>query len=150
MTAINAFVPATRASTPRVGAARGSHALVPIAPAVRRLGWLIAGLAVAGFAALQIMRHDLGLAPIVFLILPDLAFLVGLGDAHEPRQMPARAVPPYNLLHQPLLPLALIGVLSFVDLGLVLFTGALMWFAHIALDRAAGYGQRTPDGWQRV
>jgi hypothetical protein len=34
-------------------------------------------------------------------------------------------------------------------LGLA-FTGTLLWFAHVALDRAAGYGQRTPDGWQRV
>ncbi len=39
--------------------------------------------------------------------------------------------------------------LGWLVLGLA-FTWTLLWFAHVALDQAAGYGQRTPDGWQRV
>ena len=116
----------------------------------RRAGWLVLGLAFAGFAVSEIATHDLGLAPLAFLVLPDLAFLIGLGERHEPRQLPARSVPLYNLLHQPLLPLGLVAVASVVGSGPALFAGALFWFAHAALDRAAGYGQRTPDGWQRV
>lgn len=131
-----------------------SRTIAPATPSTvrvaRRAGWLALGLAFVGFALFEIVKHDLGLAPLVFLILPDLAFVVGLGEAHDPRRLPGRAVPLYNLLHQPLLPLGLVAVLSFVDLGLVPFAGALLWFAHVALDRAAGYGQRTPDGWQRV
>ncbi len=131
-----------------------TRTIAPASPSTvrvaRRAGWLAVGLAAVGFTLFEVSRHDLGLAPFVFLILPDLAFLVGLGEAHEPRQLPRRAVPLYNFLHEPVLPLGLLAVLSFVDLGLVLFAGALLWFAHVALDRAAGYGQRTPDGWQRV
>jgi hypothetical protein len=122
----------------------------PTNRSARRAGWLVLGLVVAGFAVLEIATLDLGLAPVAFLILPDLAFLAGLGEPHEPRQVPARAVPIYNLLHQPLVPIGLVGAVSFLGLGLALLAGALFWFAHVALDRAAGYGQRTPDGWQRV
>jgi Domain of unknown function (DUF4260) len=30
-----------------------------------------------------------------------------------------------------------------------LFTGGLAWLAHVALDRALGYGLRGRDGFQR-
>jgi hypothetical protein len=29
-----------------------------------------------------------------------------------------------------------------------LFTAGLGWLTHIALDRAAGYGPRTPEGYR--
>jgi len=34
-----------------------------------------------------------------------------------------------------------------IELGY--FIGALAWMLHIALDRALGYGLRTPDGFRR-
>ena len=87
----------------------------------------------------------------VFAIGPDLAFLAGIG--HRRRlvqgQMPSRAVPAYNALHRIWGPLAL-GLLAAI--GLVppaLLVGALVWLFHIFLDRAIGYGLRTPDGFQR-
>ena len=117
---------------------------------VRRLAWLAAFLAVMGVAILEIGRHDLGWLPIVaFLIFPDLAMLAGIGQPHQKRQLPARAVPFYNTLHQPLLPLAFLAIVVAIGAAPFWFFGAFAWMAHIAIDRAVGYGLRTPDGWQR-
>jgi len=88
----------------------------------------------------------------VFAIAPDLAFLAGIGHkgplVHG--QMPSRAVPAYNALHRIFGPIIL-GLLA--ALGVVapaLLVGALVWGFHIFLDRAIGYGLRTPDGFQRA
>ncbi len=118
--------------------------------ATRRVGWLVAGLGLISFAIFEVVKHDLGPAPIlIFALLPDLTFVAGAGQAHAPRQLPSRAVPFYNLAHQPLGPLVLIAVASIVPLSLFWFVAGLTWLAHIAIDRALGYGQRTPEGWQR-
>ena len=87
----------------------------------------------------------------VFAIGPDLAFLAGIGQktplVHG--QMPSRAVPAYNALHRLPGPIAL-GLLAAVGLLPPAFlVGALVWAFHIFLDRALGYGLRTPDGYQR-
>ena len=45
---------------------------------------------------------------------------------------------------------AQLGGLGFSGLiGIGFGIGALAWGAHIALERALGYGLRTPDGYQR-
>jgi Domain of unknown function (DUF4260) len=117
---------------------------------MRRVGWLVAGAGVISFAIFEVVAHDLGPAPIlIFALLPDLTFVAGAGQAHAPRQLPPRAVPFYNLAHQPLGPLALIALASIVPLSLFWFVAGLTWLAHIAIDRAFGYGQRTAEGWQR-
>jgi hypothetical protein len=122
-------------------------------PALRilaRLAWLALGLGALAFAIVEVVTHGLGPIPIVwFLIMPDLAFLVGIGQPHDQGQLPARAVPLYNLLHRPALPLALFCLAALAHLDLFWFAGGLAWLAHVAIDRAAGYGLRIPDGWQR-
>src|SRR3954471_846942 len=88
----------------------------------------------------------------VFVIGPDLAFLAGIGQKGTlvPGQMPSRAVPAYNALHRVWGPLAL-GLLAVTGLlPPALLVGALVWGLHIFLDRAIGYGLRTPDGFQRA
>ena len=118
--------------------------------AMRRVGWFAAGAGLIAFAIFEVVKHDLGPAPIlIFVLLPDLTFVAGAGQPHAPRQLPPRAVPFYNLAHQPLVPLALIAIASIVPVSLFWFVAGLAWLAHIALDRAFGYGQRTPEGWQR-
>ena len=87
----------------------------------------------------------------VFAVGPDLAFLAGVGQtgALEKGRMPARAVPLYNAVHRLWGPFAL-GVVSAAGLlPPVLLVGALVWGFHVCLDRAVGYGLRTPDGFQR-
>jgi hypothetical protein len=135
---------------------------------MRRLAWLVAGIALRGFAVYEVVVHELGALPIVvFLILPDLAFLIGLGQPHQRGQLPGRAVPLYNLAHRPATPVVVIAValvwllavrLLVQDpvafeaaraIPLVVYVAGITWLAHIALDRAAGFGLRTADGWQR-
>jgi hypothetical protein len=136
---------------------------------LRRSFWLIAGLVLIAFAIFEVAAHDLGPWPIiVFALLPDFAFVAGVGQPHQRGQLPPRAVPLYNLAHGLALPLtlttlaliALIAVKALVtDPGqlqaarnapLVAYVAGITWVAHIAIDRAIGFGLRTPDGWQRT
>ena len=55
----------------------------------------------------------------------------------------------YNLAHTTVLPIALVAA-SFLtdwDLGVTL---ALIWLAHIAMDRAIGYGLKLPTGFKET
>ncbi len=85
----------------------------------------------------------------VFLVGPDLAFLVGLGETSGlgRGQMPRRAVRPYNALHRVWGP-AVLGAAALTFLAPVFLVGAILWGFHILFDRALGYGLRTPDGWR--
>ena len=76
---------------------------------------------------------------VVLLLAPDLAML---GFLRSPR-IGAIA---YNLVHLKILPLALgsIGSLASNTLEIQL---ALIWFAHIGMDRAAGYGLKLETGF---
>jgi len=46
-------------------------------------------------------------------------------------------------------PLALLVACTFWILPAPLFTGGLAWLGHVAVDRAAGFGLRGPQGFQR-
>ena len=135
---------------------------------LRRLVWLAFGAALIGFAIYEVVVHDLGPLPIVaFALLPDLTFLAGAGQPHQPGQLPPRAVPLYNLAHRPVVPVVLIVATLVVlvairlqasspenfgaarHVPLIAYVAGIAWLAHIALDRALGFALRTPDGWQR-
>lgn len=118
-------------------------------PLAARLTWLALGFALLGFVIFEVTQHDLGLVPLAFLLMPDFAMLAGIGAPHAHGQLPRRAVPFYNALHQPLPPLVLIAVAVIAPLPLFWFAAGLAWLAHIVVDRGAGYGLRTADGWQR-
>lgn len=134
---------------------------------MRRISWLAAAVALTVFSIYEVVVHDLGPLPIiVFAVLPDLTFLAGVGERHERGQLPPRAVPAYNLAHRPMVPLVVIAValtaLLLIRLlvaapdqfeaarriPLVAYTAGITWLAHIAFDRAFGFGLRTPDGWR--
>ncbi|MFI8852397.1 DUF4260 family protein [Streptomyces sp. 891-h] len=79
-------------------------------------------------------------------VLPDVALLYGIAaapSAFDP--LPAYAVRPYNVLHSPGVPLALFGAARLLG-SRNLHVAACGWLAHIATDRACGYGPRAPDG----
>jgi hypothetical protein len=80
---------------------------------------------------------------------PDLALLAGAGRGLDRGQLHPRAVPLYNALHRFWWPAAL-AVLAVAWLGAPWLAGALAWATHVAIDRAVGYGLRTPDGFQRA
>jgi type IV secretory pathway VirB2 component (pilin) len=128
-----------------------THARVrPVRPA-RRLAWLGLGVFCVAFAAFEVAKHGgrpLALA-LVFAIAPDLAMLIGASRKLAPGQLAPKAVPFYNAVHRVGGPVALLVACTFFVSGAALFTGGLAWLAHVAIDRAAGFGLRTPEGFQR-
>jgi Domain of unknown function (DUF4260) len=115
-----------------------------------RHAWLVPGLAVAVYANALATDHGLGLVPLlVFGIVPHLAFLVGIGQPHAPGQLAPRAVPLFNMMHHPGLPVALLALAAVGVLPVFWLVGALAWLGHIAVDLALGDGLRTADGWRR-
>ncbi len=117
--------------------------------AVRHL-WLIPGIALGIYANMVAGQHALGLVPVlVFGIVPHLAVFAGTGQPHAAGQLAPRAVPLYNAMHRPALPLALLAVAAVGILPPFWLVGALAWLGHIVADQGVGKGLRTPDGWRR-
>jgi Domain of unknown function (DUF4260) len=114
-----------------------------ISPApLRRLAWaaLFAGSLGAALAI------DAGAWQLwLLLVAPDIALFAGTGRGLEKKQLHPRAVPLYNALHHPAGPVVL-GLAS-IALGPAWLVGALGWLAHIAIDRAVGYGPRDARGF---
>ncbi len=137
----------TLISTDRTGTApaRTQLARNPVRP-----GYLVLGVTLLGAASWGAAVRDTGWWPVlVFALLPDIALLLAIGRPHRPGQLPAAAVPAYNLLHHPSVPVALAALAVAGLLSTLWLVAAAAWAAHIALDRGAGYGLRSRDGWQR-
>jgi hypothetical protein len=121
----------------------------------RHTAWPAAALFWTAFAVLEGVNHGwlAGTLALLFLILPDLTFLVALDEA--PRmakgQLPPRAVPYYNAMHRALVPLGLLTAYAVqpVFSWPPAFAALCGWLAHISYDRAFGYGLRTKEGFQR-
>ena len=79
---------------------------------------------------------------------PDIALFLGAAPGLAKGQLHPRAVPLYNALHRFAGPIAF-AILAAAFLPAGYLAGALAWGLHIAIDRVAGYGLRTPDGFQR-
>ena len=107
-----------------------------------------AGVAI-GLLALAIEIAGVGTWQLwVAFVLPDVALLAGAARGLERGQLSPRAVPLYNALHHPAGPLVAI-VIAAALLPDAWLAAALAWGAHVAMDRAAGYGLRTREGFQR-
>jgi hypothetical protein len=103
------------------------------------IGLLALAIDIAGVATWQLW---------VAFVLPDVALLAGAARGLERGQLSPRAVPLYNALHHPAGPLVAIVIAAAV-LPDAWLAAALAWGAHVAMDRAAGYGLRTREGFQR-
>jgi len=79
---------------------------------------------------------------ILFLFTPDLPMLLYLVN-------PRFGSIAYNLVHTIIFPLTLAIFSGFNsnDFGLQI---ALIWLAHIGMDRAFGYGFKYPDGFKQT
>ena len=77
---------------------------------------------------------------IVLLFTPDLAFIPYMLDAEIGRKI-------YNVVHAYVLPLLLgtVALLTDWELGIAL---ALIWCAHISMDRMIGYGLKYPGDFK--
>jgi len=116
---------------------------------VLRHGWIVPGVTLALFANALASEHGLGLVPVlVFGIVPHLPVLLGVGQPHARGQLARRAVPLFNAMHHPALPLAALGLAAAGILPVFWLVGALAWLGHIVVDLALGDGLRTADGWR--
>ena len=114
----------------------------------RRHLWIVPGLAVGVYASTLASHLGVGLLPLlVFGIVPHLSILVGLGQPHARGQLAPRAVPVFNALHHPALPLAAVGLGAADVLSPFWLIGGLAWLAHIVVDWGFGDGLRSADGF---
>lgn len=127
-------------------AARSARtAVVPRA----RLAWIVLGALLVAAALAGVVRDDAGLWQLLALsVAPDLALLPLVSRRTAPGQLDPRAVPVYNAVHRLVGP-AVLAVVAVAFLPAGWLAGALAWGAHVAFDRAAGFGLRNHDGWQR-
>lgn len=98
------------------------------------------GLAVLALSVAAYAQFGAGWAFFAWLfLLPDLSFLAYLAG-------PRVGAMAYNAAHSYAGPLALLalGVLGAIPLALA---AALVWCAHIGLDRALGYGLKYAEGF---
>src|SRR4051794_3890195 len=113
--------------------------------------WLVVAVAGAASAIGVVMIDHVPWWPlVVFAIAPDLSFLAGVGQSAERGQLSRRAVPVYNLVHRPLLPIVMMAAASVGLVASLWLVAGLSWLMHIAVDRATGFGLRAKDGWARV
>ena len=125
-------------------------AATSVALSPRRLLAGVAALALLAAAVFALTHYGTGWWQFfAFGAAPDLALLLGAGRGLAPGQLHPRAVGLYNLLHRVWGPLLLAALVAAGVLGTGFLVGALAWGLHIAIDRVAGYGLRTPDGFQR-
>jgi hypothetical protein len=99
------------------------------------------GLAILVAALALYFEQGYGWLALVLLFLaPDLSMLGYLGG-------PCLGALTYDVVHTSVLPIALglAGVLG--DIGLAMQV-ALIWLAHIGLDRLLGYGLKYPTGFK--
>ncbi len=132
----------------REPSARNRHKSA-VARRAHRAAYATAGAALAGVA---VVVGGWGWWLLVLALAPDLPLLFGAGAGLARGQLHPRAVPTYNLTHRVMGPAAAITVGLAVDTagqGLGVLVAGLVWGAHVAFDRACGYGLRTPAGFQR-
>ena len=98
-------------------------------------GWMVGGVVIA------------------FALMPDAA-LIGAFDPTRRGVLRPERVRLYNVLHLVRFPLVLIALGSLVQLpsvagvpgGSLVYAAGLAWTAHIAADRALGFGLRDAEG----
>ena len=100
----------------------------------------VEGLALLALAAAAYARFggEWGFFALMFL-LPDLALLAYLAG-------PRAGAAAYNAAHSLVVPAALLALGLAADLGPA-FDLALIWAAHIGLDRALGFGLKYARGF---
>ena len=76
---------------------------------------------------------------VVFFLAPDLSFLAYLIGAKEGAIV-------YNAVHTTIAPIVLAGIGSALSMPFALSI-AIIWLAHIGLDRALGYGLKYQAGF---
>jgi hypothetical protein len=114
------------------------------APAGRATSALVG---VAALAAARAIGGPRSRTLWVCAVVPDVALLIGIAAAPTAwQQLPPYAIRPYNVLHSPAVPAGLLLTAAATRHRGTTVAG-LAWLAHIAVDRAFGYGPRDSKGF---
>jgi Domain of unknown function (DUF4260) len=116
---------------------------------LRRPAYAVLTAALLTVLIVYVVRHGGWPAALAGAVAADLGLALGGGRGLARGQLHPRAVGLYNAAHRFWGPVALIAVAATGLLGTGWLVFGLAWALHIALDRAVGYGLRTPDGFQR-
>jgi Domain of unknown function (DUF4260) len=104
--------------------------------------WLLRCEGLALFVAACALYHVWGGSWWLFVVLflaPDLSFLAYLIGARQGALV-------YNAVHTTIVPIIVIGIGAALTVPL-LTSIAIIWLAHIGLDRALGYGLKYDAGF---
>jgi hypothetical protein len=114
----------------------------------RRRHLLIAvGLWLAIVGNAEAKELGIGIATVIlFSLIPSLPLLLGIGQPKRPGGIAARAVRPFNLTHEPALPLAVFALGASGVLPGVALAGGLVWLGSIVIAWGLGDGLREADG----
>jgi hypothetical protein len=115
--------------------------------------WGVLFLLVAAFAVAEAINHGWPAltGAVLFFALPDLTLLIGTRRRRQPARPAPWGVPYYNALHRASVPVVLLVLCACMPwFWAPVFAALLGWLAHVALDRAAGYGLRSADGSLRA
>ncbi|MFC0112842.1 DUF4260 family protein [Kibdelosporangium aridum] len=129
-----------------------SQVLAPVRPIAHRVAWAALALFLLAFLIFEVVKHGgwSWATALALFIAPDLTMFIDVRSGGDGRLSP-KAVPFYNAVHRPWIPLVVLVGYSFSDLDMVpLFTAGLAWLLHIAMDRTFGYGLRNLDGSRRL
>ncbi len=114
-----------------------------------RLIWAVVALVAVPSTFLLANAQGDGWIAIAFALMPDIALLYGMSSSLGKGQLRPDAVPLYNALHSVGGPLVAIMVgLSGPAPEWILVAG-IAWLAHVAVDRAIGFGLRDKNGFVR-
>ncbi len=78
------------------------------------------------------------------IVAPDLSFIAGYSHNLENGVIRKKAVPLYNAVHSPFLPLVII--LASLGNSKIAMGLSLGWLSHIGLDWIFGFGKRNSEG----
>lgn len=119
-----------------------------------RICWALAAVLLFAFVVFEGVKYGAVAVTVVVVsgLLPDVSLI---GAFRERGLLRPERVRFYNLMHRPWIAVVLMTVGATVPLpplglglrgGLEIFLAGLAWLTHIAVDRAAGFGLREPDG----
>ena len=107
----------------------------------KQRNWLrIESLTIAGTSSMLYFLSGASIVLFLVLILvPDLSMLGYLKGKRT-------GAATYNVAHTYATPIVLLGIGVLLNFGLATAL-ALIWIVHIAVDRALGYGLKSPEGF---
>lgn len=148
-----------RGSTARPAAAIATATATPAPSRSARLRFqprrrhllILVGLSFAIVGNAEAREHGIGIATVIgFSLVPTLPLLLGIGQPKRSGRIAARSVLPFNVTHEPLLPLALFASGAVGILPAVAVAGGLVWLGSIVVSWGLGDGLRQPDGAVRA